>query len=307
MATVGSASATLEALLRDPAFGGGFAVSETAHQAAHGMAVAFVTSRRVADDSLEARIAKVRTHLLAATVPDAAASTALIQDFIRAAATLAAPSAEGAAADDAEALDVLSAAFDAMYGGGAKAAALAASRPATPAAALEALWTSVARRAHAHGRADELLFAVAAALTAGAGAVAPPAVKSALAKLPQHLRVVAPSDLYTEMQRDTGMALRRILHHGVRLTPVSNSCSLDQGSREVRRSTNNTTTVVVQGAPVRSGKWYFEATAQSKDTMTSGWVTERAVFDYSSSSTGVGFEPMTWGWDGSRHERHYGR
>lgn len=125
-------------------------------------------------------------------------------------------------------------------------------------------------------RLDELLLAARALLF-----TPPPAPGAVVASLPASasdvLRagagrlssaaaaLVAPSALALELQRDTGLTLRRALHHGLRAAPVASGAGIDPLAREARRSAEGFCTVGVLGAPVRSGAWYFEATVLMKE------------------------------------------
>lgn len=293
----------MEALAADPAFGGGMSAADVAAAAAHGIALAVVTARNCAAEGVEARVAKVRAGLIADTLPPAATSAAKLQQLVRAAAD---------AAVNPAASPAVRAAVAGLYG----AEVATGGRPAPD--AVDRLIAAAVARAHTHGRADELLLAAAAAASVavtrdGGAAAASTAtttsaeVSSALAGLPRALTIVQPYALYRELQRDTGVTLRRLLHHGVRLLPVSNTCSVDPLVFESRRSNNNMTTVVAAGAPVRGGRWYYEATVQSRDSMQIGWTTDRATYDSGNSSSGVGTESNSWGWCGYRHERYAGR
>jgi hypothetical protein len=290
----------MEAVAADPAFASGMSAVDCASAAAHSLALAVLTARNTAPEGVEARVAKVRAALIADTLPPAATSAANLQQLVRAAADVAA---------DPSAPPAVKAAVAGMYG----AEVADGGRAAAP-GALDRLIIAAVSRAHTHGRADELLLAAAAA---AAAAVAPdgattaattnPEVTAALTGLPKALTVVQPHTLYRELQRDTGVTLRRLLHHGVRMLPVSNTCAVDPLVFESRRSNNNMTTVIAAGAPVRGGKWYYEASVQSRDSMQIGWSTDRTVYDPGNSSSGVGTEAHSWGWCGYRHERYAGR
>jgi hypothetical protein len=58
-----------------------------------------------------------------------------------------------------------------------------------------------------------------------------------------------------------------LLSHGFRLLPVASSAVVDQSTFDVRRSLKGFATVAVVGAPVYSGKWFYEATVLNKDLM----------------------------------------
>jgi len=289
----------MEALVCDPAFAVGMSAADCAASASHALSLAVVTARNMAAEGVEARVAKIRAGLVADTLPPAATSAATLQELVRAAADVAANPAAAPA---------LKAAVAGLYGTEVADGGHAST------AAVDRLIAAAVARGHTHGRADELLLAAVAAadaaLTQDGTATATTTnaeVVSALAGLPKALTIVQPQALYAELQRDTGITLRRLLHHGVRLLPVANTCSVDPLVFESRRSNNNMTTVVATGAPVRGGKWYFEATVLSRESMQIGWTTDRTSYDAGNSSSGVGTEPMSWGWCGYRHERYAGR
>ena len=119
-------------------------------------------------------------------------------------------------------------------------------------------------------RLDELLLAARALLLPepdawAADAALPAILNDDLRAGATRLRVVRPSALALELQRDSGLALRRVLHHGARVAPVASAAAVDHVQRETRRSADGFCTVGVFGAPVRSGAWFFEATVLAKE------------------------------------------
>ena len=178
-------------------------------------------------------------------------------------------------------------------------------------------------------RLDELLLAARAllftpppapgAVVASLPASASDALRAGAGRLSSAAALVAPSALALELQRDTGLTLRRALHHGLRAAPVASGAGIDPLAREARRSAEGFCTVGVLGAPVRSGAWYFEATVLMKELgqvrwgrggaargahvarilptppLQIGWCTDKAGFS-PGNGQGVGDDQHSWSW-----------
>jgi hypothetical protein len=156
--------------------------------------------------------------------------------------------------------------------------------------------THLSSRTHFYSRGDEIMLAVAALMVLqdthvlqqvpkGEVHLAPDAPPvdlpdeliayapivmngvDALTRIRRSLTLVSARAVRQTLTQDTGFFVRRLLHHGIRLQAVASTCSIDAVSLEAKRSSNGMATVVAFGCPVRSGRWYFEATVLHKDMM----------------------------------------
>lgn len=126
-------------------------------------------------------------------------------------------------------------------------------------AAAEAGYTITSSESEAIDNSSSAVVSVPASLS--------PAASSALCKIGRKLRIIPPTALQGELARDTGTTLRRLLHHGLHIVPLASSCSVDNHSREARRTSGQFCSVAALGAPVKAGKWFYEVTILSKDLM----------------------------------------
>lgn len=257
------------AWVRDPYIAGGFDPEGIVRAASHGLRLpASITVSAATgspgNPSSASRVQALRAEVDGAllqrhkSAADALKAASTAAGALRALVRAAAASRGGSDASDAG----LDGDIARVYGDGGAAPDADVDLSAAAAALIEATAAGLGPGA----RLDELLLAARALLLAPpTDAALPGSAGDALRAGAARLRVLAPSALALELQRDSGLAMRRILHHGLRAGPVASAAQIDPLLREARRSADGFCTIGVFGAPVRAGAWFFEATVLAKE------------------------------------------